>query len=328
MWLNVVDNNSCLEKLDTRKLALNGCSKLAIINQFSTWRAIQFRPQASRLTTTEPKYPAPAVPLTAVPSFCGATNIATLPHLVDSMSDPSGTSHFQSLFDVALQDYEKKTGTKLADHPLARQLESCDSVESVAALLQQLAQGLNKSRGDDGKVMTSLMRVVHVLYTLSPALGEATVKDVSGNYETLADLLESIEHFLSRLDIYAKLPLTTEMAEVLVKIMVELLSVIALVTKQVRQKRPIKFVKRLLGENEVGAALQRLDRLTQDEARTTAAQTLEVVYGLVQNITAVMDHGQASIEGVQEALEHLQQNASRMNKPKRRFYFISADERF
>jgi hypothetical protein len=30
--------------------------------------------------------------------------------------------------------------------------------------------------------------------------------------------------------------------------------------------------------------LQRLDRLTQDEARITAAQTLEVVYGLVQNM--------------------------------------------
>jgi len=35
--------------------------------------------------------------------------------------------------------------------------------------------------------------------------------------------------------------------------------------------------------------LQRLGRLTDDEARTTAAQTLEVVYGLVQNIRVVMD---------------------------------------
>ena len=50
-----------------------------------------------------------------------------------------------------------------------------------------------------------------------------------------------------------------------------------------------KFVKKLFGEKEVEAALQRLDRLTQDEARTTAAQTLEVVYGLVQNMRIVMD---------------------------------------
>ena len=37
------------------------------------------------------------------------------------------------------------------------------------------------------------------------------------------------------------------------------------------------------------AILQRLDRLTQEEAKTTAAQTLEVLYGLVKNIKVVMD---------------------------------------
>ena len=51
----------------------------------------------------------------------------------------------------------------------------------------------------------------------------------------------------------------------------------------------MKLVKKLLGENEVESALQRLDRLTHDETRTTAAQTLEVVYGLVQNIRVVME---------------------------------------
>jgi len=53
--------------------------------------------------------------------------------------------------------------------------------------------------------------------------------------------------------------------------------------------RIVKLVKKLLGENEVEAVLERLDRLTIDEARTTAAQTLEVVYGLVQNMRAVMN---------------------------------------
>jgi len=49
------------------------------------------------------------------------------------------------------------------------------------------------------------------------------------------------------------------------------------------------MVKKLLGENEVEAALQKLDRLTHDESQTTAAQTLEVVYSLVQNMRLVMD---------------------------------------
>jgi hypothetical protein len=51
----------------------------------------------------------------------------------------------------------------------------------------------------------------------------------------------------------------------------------------------VKFVKKLLGENDVEAVLQRLDRLTLDEARTTAAQTLQVIYGLVQNMRVVME---------------------------------------
>jgi hypothetical protein len=48
-------------------------------------------------------------------------------------------------------------------------------------------------------------------------------------------------------------------------------------------------VKKLFGENDVEAILQRLDRLTQEEARMTAAQTLEVVHGLFQNMRGVMD---------------------------------------
>jgi hypothetical protein len=50
-----------------------------------------------------------------------------------------------------------------------------------------------------------------------------------------------------------------------------------------------KFVKKLRGENEIEVTLQRLDRLTLDEVRATAAQTLEVVYGLVRHRRVLMD---------------------------------------
>ena len=49
---------------------------------------------------------------------------------------------------------------------------------------------------------------------------------------------------------------------------------------------------KLLGKKDIEAVLQRLDRLTQDEARITAAQTLEVVYGIMQNMRVVMDSDQ------------------------------------
>jgi hypothetical protein len=47
-----------------------------------------------------------------------------------------------------------------------------------------------------------------------------------------------------------------------------------------------------LGESEVEAVLQKLDRLTQDEARMTVAQTLGVVHGLVGNVKVVMEGAQ------------------------------------
>ena len=67
-----------------------------------------------------------------------------------------------------------------------------------------------------------------------------TVKGVDEDYDALVDLVETIEHFLNRLDIYTKITPTVGMAEMVVKIMVELLSTLALVTKQMKQKRPSK----------------------------------------------------------------------------------------
>jgi hypothetical protein len=48
-------------------------------------------------------------------------------------------------------------------------------------------------------------------------------------------------------------------------------------------------MEKLRGEKDIEATIQRLDRLTLDEGRATAAQTLEVVYGLVQQKRAIMD---------------------------------------
>ena len=66
-------------------------------------------------------------------------------------------------------------------------------------------------------------------------------KGVSTDFDALVDLLESIEHFLKRLDIYTKVPPTPAMTEIVVKILVELLSTLALTTKQIRQGRPSEF---------------------------------------------------------------------------------------
>ena len=50
-----------------------------------------------------------------------------------------------------------------------------------------------------------------------------------------------------------------------------------------------KLVGKLAGEKKIEAMVQRLDRLTHDEARQTMAQIFKVVHGLVQNMKVVMD---------------------------------------
>jgi len=50
-----------------------------------------------------------------------------------------------------------------------------------------------------------------------------------------------------------------------------------------------KFGKMLLGNDKITVVLHRLDRLTEEEARMTVSQTLEVIRGLVSNMKVVMD---------------------------------------
>jgi len=57
------------------------------------------------------------------------------------------------------------------------------------------------------------------------------------SYDALVDIFECIENFLRRLRIYTEIPLTLPMTEMVIKIMVELLSVLALATKQINQGR-------------------------------------------------------------------------------------------
>jgi len=82
------------------------------------------------------------------------------------MTDQPGSSRFGLLFETALQDYEKKTGIVLAEHPLAERLQNCDSVESVTALLCERTQAFKEYREKD-KVMKPLKNTASVLHKLS-----------------------------------------------------------------------------------------------------------------------------------------------------------------
>jgi hypothetical protein len=63
----------------------------------------------------------------------------------------------------------------------------------------------------------------------------------------LIDLFERIESFFKRLESYTELKPSEEMTDMMVKILVEVLSVLAIVTVEIKQKRRSKFINSDLG---------------------------------------------------------------------------------
>jgi hypothetical protein len=92
------------------------------------------------------------------------------------MSQPSSSSStFRILFDAALQDYKDKAGNTLTDHPIAKQLETCESVSSITTILQEQARRFREFRENDGTLVKALNSSVDVLCapSISSALNEA-----------------------------------------------------------------------------------------------------------------------------------------------------------
>ena len=95
-----------------------------------------------------------------LPSFPFSIYLVYMAHI-------SELSMFESLFQSASEEYERQTGINLVGHPLAVQLEHCNSVESIAELLHDQARNFRQFRGNDNKLMTSLKHTVRTLHMLS-----------------------------------------------------------------------------------------------------------------------------------------------------------------
>ena len=123
--------------------------------------------------------PHPALYHHHLPSTCRLLTThrsSLLSHIstISDMSQPSSIT-LKALFDAALQDYKVKTGNTLTDHPIAKQLETCESVNSIAAILQGQAQSFREFRENDGRLMKALNSSVDVLCSpsISSTLNEA-----------------------------------------------------------------------------------------------------------------------------------------------------------
>ena len=121
-----------------------------------------------------------------------------------------------------------------------------------------------------------------------------------------------MEYFFNRLEAYIKVRPTAAMIDIIVKIMVEVISILGIVTKEIKQGRtsmpsPIdispkldlyveKYLKKLLGRKDVEDALQRLDNLTQEEARMAAAEALTIARGIDERVQSV----DVKVEGIDD----------------------------
>ena len=71
----------------------------------------------------------------------------------------------------------------------------------------------------------------------SNTCGSQTAKNVRASQDTLLDVFERIEMFFRRLETYTEVPLTTEMMDIIIQIVVEVISILGIATKEIKQSR-------------------------------------------------------------------------------------------
>ena len=129
----------------------------------------------------------------------------------------------------------------------------------------------------------------------------------------LIDIFVRIESFFRRLESYTEVRPTAAMTDVIVKILIEILSILGIATKQIKQGRssesfdihnlyfllPIlgKYLKKLFWKNNIEDALKKLDTLTTEEGRMAIAETLKVTNRVDDNVNRVDDKVTVLIDG-------------------------------
>ncbi|KAI0272100.1 hypothetical protein BGY98DRAFT_167224 [Russula aff. rugulosa BPL654] len=190
-------------------------------------------------------------------------------YTVQATSSTSSTSNIK-LISKALTNYANITGIDLSKNPFAAAIKHANSSESILELLQEREKAFKEYREGNQSLISSLRPAVNAIQAFSRILGEAlvpfplakalfvgidvllsTASEVTSSYDALLDLFESLGHFLKRLEVYTTIPPTSMMIGPITKIMVELLSVLAMATKQIKQGRFSKEIREeVVGERQ------------------------------------------------------------------------------
>jgi hypothetical protein len=107
----------------------------------------------------------------SIPSHCTTDQFIQF-YVSGSIDASTSTSpNFQSIFYAALKAYEKKTKKDLLAHPLAAQLQACNSPSDILAVLQDKVNELDQSRSADERLSQWLNPTINVLYSFSATIG-------------------------------------------------------------------------------------------------------------------------------------------------------------
>lgn len=77
------------------------------------------------------------------------------------------------------------------------------------------------------------------------------------------------------------------MTDIITEILVEVLRIFEIATKEIRRGSAKKFLKKLAGRTDLEDALKKLDRLTQEEARMALAAVLRVSHSVRDGVKVV-----------------------------------------
>jgi uncharacterized protein YggT (Ycf19 family) len=84
------------------------------------------------------------------------------------------------------------------------------------------------------------VRILHWIFVRTIVIPFQSPMDVRASKDTLIDIFERMENFFQRLEIYTRVSPPREMIDIIVKIMVEVLSILGMATKGMKQGRTSK----------------------------------------------------------------------------------------
>jgi hypothetical protein len=110
------------------------------------------------------------------------------------------------------------------------------------------------------------------------------------------------------------------MTDAIVKVMVEVLNILAIATKEINQPRASEsilgvrpcistycsletFLKMLVGRTDIEDALQRLEEVTVEEARMAAAEALKAIHGVGTKVSDTLKVMEDRMKGMEGALQ-------------------------